>query len=96
MDCEACKDRRKQTISGTVDRWTHQADMARMERANNRLWITNIVLIFVIFAGIIGYLVWRNQWELSETTTIETEQQSDFGNNYAVGGDFRWRGKELK
>lgn len=67
-----------------VPRWTHEADMARMERANKRLVIIILALLIVI-----GWLVYdRSQWETIETT-IEAEQSADnSGSNYIVGGDF--------
>lgn len=67
-----------------VSRWTHEADMARMERVNNHLVIIIVALLIVI-----GWLFYdRSQWETVETT-IEAEQSADnSGSNYIVGGDF--------
>lgn len=67
-----------------VPRWTHEADMARMERSNQRLIAIILALLIVI-----GWLVYdRSQWKTVETT-IEAEQSADnSGNNYIVGGDF--------
>lgn len=81
MDCNTCKERETQ---GGVSRWTHEADMARMERANKRL----VIIIFALLI-VIGWLVYdRSQWETVETT-IEAEQSADnSGSNYIVGGDF--------
>ena len=81
MDCETCKKERAQE-AGAVPRWTHEADMARMERGNKRLWIA---LLFAI-AVIAGMVIYNAQFE---TVEIQAEQQADGdSNNYAVGGDY--------
>lgn len=87
MTCDKCN-------KATVPYVVHESDMARLERSNRRLWITNLVLIAVILAGFIWFSIWRDQWEMTETTTIEAEQESESGNNYAVGGDFEWHVNE--
>lgn len=67
-----------------VSRWTHEADMARMERTNARL----MAIILVLLLAIGGLVYERLQWA-TVTTTVEAEQTTDGGgNNYAVGGDF--------
>lgn len=54
----------------------------KLERANRRLWITNIILIATILA-IVGWVLWdRSQWETVETT--EVSQEIDTGDGYAT------------
>lgn len=64
----------------------HEADMARMERNNKKLWITNIILILAIFASVIWFF-WRESQFEDVVTTIQAEQETEEGNNYAVVGD---------
>ena len=59
--------------------------MARMERTNKRLWITNLILIFLLVGAIIGFAYYENQFE-DVVTTIEAEQDGS-GVNIVSGGD---------
>ena len=61
----------------------HEAAMARMERTIKRLWIALIICIL----GLIGMFVYEAQY-IDVVTTIEAEQESETGNNYAIGGDY--------
>lgn len=80
MDCNTCKERRKQ--AEPVPFQTHEADMARMERTIQKLWIVIIILTL----SVVGMFVYEMQFE---TVTITAEQQADGdSNNYAVGGDY--------
>ena len=59
--------------------FSHEGDMARMERANKRLWIVILVLI-IAFVGSNVYWVWReNQYE-----DIVVEQEVDTGQGDAT------------
>ena len=61
----------------------HEAAMARMERTIKRLWIALIICIFAL----VGMFVYAAQFQV-DVTTIEAEQESETGNNYAIGGDY--------
>lgn len=64
--------------------FSHEGDMARMERANKRLWIVILVLI-IAFVSSNVYWVWReNQYE-DVVTMIEAEQDGTGIN--IVGGE---------
>ena len=70
--------------------FSHEGDMARMERANRRLWIALLVVIILFVASNV-FWIWRDsQFEDVVTTTeIEAKQEtSDGGDNYVIGGDF--------
>lgn len=59
--------------------FSHEGDMARMERANKRLWIVILVLI-IAFVSSNVYWVWReNQFE-----DIVVEQEVDTGQGDAT------------
>lgn len=80
MDCKTCKENRQQIEP--VPYIVHEAAMARQERTIKRLWIALIICI----VGLIGMFAYEAQFE-TVVTTIEAEQETTRGNNYAVGGD---------
>jgi len=86
MDCENCKERRRQ--AEPVAFIVHESDMARLERANKRLWITNIILIAVILAAVVWFS-WREKNYNDVTETIQNVEQHADGDsdNRFVGGD---------
>ena len=57
------------------------------ERTIKRLWIVIILLIVLLVATNGMWIYYESQWQVVETTTVEAEQESDTGNNYAVVGD---------
>ncbi len=57
----------------------HEGDMARLERANRRLWILSLVLTLLLIASNAGWLWYESQWEVVETTTQEVSQDIDTG-----------------
>ena len=62
----------------------HEASMARMERQIKRLWITILVLIFILVGTNAAWLYYESQWE---TVYQEVTQEADNGTNNFVGGD---------
>ena len=82
-NCETCKN--KPTTPESVPYIAHESAMARMERTNKRLWITNLILIFLLVGAIIGFAYYGNQFE-DVVTTIEAEQDGS-GVNIVSGGD---------
>lgn len=91
-DCKSCKENRQNVEP--VPYIVHESAMARQERTIKRLWILLILVISMLVATNGAWLWWESQWETVETTTIEAEQESENGSNYAVGGDFEWHGNE--
>lgn len=70
MDCQTCKERQKQ--AEPVPFIVHEADMARMERNNKRLWIALILVIVLLVGSNIAWTVYESQFT-DETTTVEQE-----------------------
>ena len=67
--------------------FSHEGDMARMERSNTRLFIIILVLIVALVGSNAAWIYYENQFV--DEVSIEAEQEaSDGGNNYVVGGDF--------
>lgn len=65
----------------------HEADMARMERANKRLWILLIILACMLVGTNAAWIVYEAQYQAVEVSQ-EVEQDAD-GNGYNnfIGGD---------
>ena len=85
MSCETCKN--KPTTPDSVPYIFHESEMARAERTVRRLWITNLILIFLFVGTIIGFVYYENQFEdVVTTTTIEAEQDGS-AVNIVGGGD---------
>lgn len=55
--------------------FSHEGDMARMERANKRLWIVILVLIVAFIGSNAGWLYYESQF----TDEISVEQDVDTG-----------------
>lgn len=74
--------------------WTyHEADMARMERINKRLWIALLVVI-LLFTASNAFWIWReSQYEDVVTTeTVTQESDAKDGGTAIVnnGGDLKY------
>ena len=64
----------------------HEGDMARMERANKRLWVVIIILIIALIGSNAAWIYYENSFE--DIVSYEAEQETEHGSNYFVGGDF--------
>lgn len=71
----------------------HEGDMARMERANKRLWIVIIILIVALIGSNAAWIIYESQFEVIEETQIDAEQETEEGSNYVIGGDFNGEAK---
>lgn len=68
MGCEECKSKQERIIS----EFSHEADMARMERVNTRVSRALIVSVIAFFLSNIAWLIGWTQFEY----TVETESYS--------------------
>lgn len=84
-DCKIC-DKNRETAE-PVPYVVHEKDMARMERSNKRLWIVIILLVVLLVGSNIAWTIYESQFETVETV-IEAEQESESGDNFAVGCDY--------
>lgn len=86
MDCETCQEKRK--ALEPVPFVMHEADMARMERSNKRLWIMCIVLAVLLALSWVGFAAYESQFTDEVTETVETSTDGG-GNAYGtiVSGD---------
>lgn len=82
-NCEHCKGKDARAPE-SVPYIAHESSMARMERQTKRLWITILVLIFLLVGTNGAWLWWNNQWE---TVYQEVTQEAENGTNNFVGGD---------
>ena len=83
-NCENCKAKSCKEPE-SVPYIVHEASMARMERQAKRLWITILVLIFLLVGTNGAWLWWNNQWETVESWEIT--QENEGGNNNYIGND---------
>lgn len=83
-NCENCKAKSCKEPE-SVPYIVHEASMARMERQAKRLWITILVLIFML-VGTNGAWIWYESQFFDIATTIEAEQDGS-GVNIVSGGD---------
>lgn len=82
-NCGNCNGKDKNTPEN-VPYLVHESEMARAERTIKRLWITTLILIFMLVGTNAAWLWWNNQWE---TVYQEVTQEADNGTNNFVGGD---------
>ena len=83
-NCESCKgkdSRAPESVSYIV----HESSMARMERQIKRLWITVLVLIFLLVGTNAAWLYYESQWGIVEKWEIT--QENDGGYNNYIGND---------
>ena len=70
--------------------FSHEGDMARMERTNKRLFILLLVIPTILIIALVGtnaaWISYENSFE--DKVEIESEQETSEGSNYIVGGDF--------
>ena len=77
----------------SIDYVVHESAMARMERANKRLFILCIMVFIAFVSTNIGWIIYESNVE-KVTTTIEAEQDGD-AVNIVGGGDISY-GAESK
>lgn len=79
MACKNCKD--NETIP---EKSQEELAFAFLERMVKRLWITTLILIFMLVGTNAAWLYYESQWE---TIYQEVTQEADNGTNNFVGGD---------
>lgn len=78
--CKNCKDN-EQIPQQSKD----ELAFAFAERMVKRLWITTLILIFMLVGTNGAWLWWESQWETVESWEIT--QESDGGTNNYIGND---------
>ena len=81
-NCENCK--KVQNAPESVPYIVHEASMARMERQIKRLWITVLILVFLLVGTNATWLYYESQWE---TICQEVTQEADNDTNNFICGD---------
>ena len=82
--CNNCGDTKTPT---SIPYAAHQGTIATMERVNKRLWITLIILIFLLVGSNIGWLVYESQFEEVTTTEEVIVDAEDDGIANYIGND---------
>lgn len=83
-NCEHCNGKASR-VPESVPYIVHESSMARMERQVKRLWITILVLIFLLVGTNAAWLYYESQWETAEK--LEITQENDGGYNNYIGND---------
>lgn len=78
-NCKNCKENEQ-----IPEQSKNELAFAFAERMVKRLWVTILVLIFLLVGTNGAWLWWSNQWE---TVYQEVTQEADNGTNNFVGGD---------
>lgn len=84
-NCETCK--KSHNVPESVPYITHESSMARMERQIKRLWVTILVLIFMLVCTNGAWLWYNSQFETVETVTEEYQADASDGGNAIINGD---------
>lgn len=83
-ECNNCKDKAK--TPENVPYLVHEMEMARAERTIKRLWITTLILIFLLVGTNMAWCYYESQFEdVVTTTTIEAEQDGAAVNIVGAG-----------
>lgn len=64
----------------------HEGDMARLERANRRLWILSIMLVCLLVGTNAGWVWYESQFQ-DEVMTITQENEEGYNNFIGNDGD---------
>lgn len=65
-----------------------ESTIARFDRVIKRLWISILILVFLLVGTNIGWLYYQSQFEtVTETTQDVKQDTTDGGSNSFVGGD---------
>lgn len=59
----------------------HEGDMARLERANRRLWILCLVMFLSLVVSNAGWIWYENQF-IDEVVTVEQESETGYNKLY--------------
>ena len=70
----------------------HEGDMARMERANKRLWVVIIILIVALIGSNAGWIIYESQFE---DVTVEQEVDTGMGDAYVHGVGDIYNGENI-
>lgn len=82
-NCGNCNGKDKNTPEN-VPYLVHESEMSRAERTIKRLWITTLILIFMLVGTNAAWIYFESQWE---TVYQEVVQEADNGTNNFAGGD---------
>lgn len=81
--CEICNKNNE-----PVSKYAFEEAVTKLELANRRAWILNLVLVILLVTSLC-YTMWqRSQFEAVETSYEIEQETNDGGDNYAIGRDF--------
>ena len=80
--CKNCKDNER-----IPEQSKNELAFAFAERMVRRLWVTILVLIFLLVGTNGAWLWWSNQWETVESWEITQENEGGYNNYIGNDGD---------
>ena len=80
MDCNSCT----KNQAATVTLAAYESMKATLERTITRLWITVVLVIFLLVGTNVAWIYYESQWEVFET---EVTQETERGINNYIGND---------
>lgn len=69
------------------DKEREQWNKEREQHKRTVRWLCSIIIVLAL--GLIGMFIYETQFE-TVVTTIEAEQESETGSNFAIGGGFTY------
>ena len=85
-NCGNCNGKDKNTPE-TVPYLVHESEMARAERTIKRLWITTLILIFLLVGTNCLWLYYESSFEDVVTTTTTYEADATDGGSAIANGE---------
>ena len=85
----------KELLNETMTRAAHELDMARMERANKRLWVV-LILTILLLVGTNGYWIYYEssfEDEVTTTTTVTQDVDSNDGGDAIINDGVKINGE---
>ena len=83
--CNNCGDTK---TPASIPYAAHQGIVATMERVNKRLWITLVILVFLLVGSNVGWMIYENSFEeLAESYEISQDAESGNNNSIINGGE---------
>ena len=81
-------------LERVISYYQHEEQMVRLERANTRMWILCVILIFLFVATNGAWIYYESQFQVNETTVEQDIETGDGENTTVIGvGDYNGESK---
>lgn len=77
----------KKIVNEPIPYIVFESTICRFDRVIKRLWITILILVFLLLGTNLAWLYYESQFEqVTETTTVEQDADGESNNSF-IGGD---------